>query len=83
MTNMKALSVSTIETVIVFRSCTPIAVSFVEYYFMNRELPNWRSAISLFGVAFGELFYIIIHNTYIFIHTYILPSIGKSYKVAI
>ena len=54
MTNMKALSVSTIETIIVFRSCTPIAVSFVEYYFMNRELPNFRSAISLLGVAFGK-----------------------------
>jgi drug/metabolite transporter (DMT)-like permease len=56
-TNMKALSVSNVETVIVFRACSPIAVCIVEYFFMNRELPNLRSSISLGLVAAGAMIY--------------------------
>lgn len=56
-TNMKALALSNVETVIVFRACTPIAVSIIEYLFMDRELPSLRSSISLSVVAIGALFY--------------------------
>jgi len=56
-TNMKALAVSNVETVIVFRACTPIAVSIIEYFFMDRELPSLRSSISLSVVALGALLY--------------------------
>ena len=56
-TNMKALAESNVETVIVFRACTPIAVSVIEYFFMGREFPSVRSSISLSVVAFGALFY--------------------------
>lgn len=56
-TNMKALSYSNIETVIVFRSCTPISVTVVEYLFMGRALPSMRSALSLAVVAGGAVFY--------------------------
>jgi drug/metabolite transporter (DMT)-like permease len=55
--NMKALSNSNVETVIVFRACSPIAVSIIEYLFMGRELPNARSALSLFTVAMGAVVY--------------------------
>jgi GDP-mannose transporter len=55
--NMQALSSSNVETVIVFRACSPIAVSVVEYIFMDRAWPNLRSSISLFLVAFGALVY--------------------------
>lgn len=44
-TNMQALNYSNIETVIVFRSCTPISVTLVEYLFMGRDLPSLRSAV--------------------------------------
>ena len=44
-TNMKALSYSNIETVIVFRSCTPISTCMVEYFLMGRDLPSFRSAM--------------------------------------
>ena len=54
---MKALAVSNVETVIVFRACTPIAVSIIEYTFMNRELPSIRSGISLSIVAIGAIVY--------------------------
>lgn len=55
--NMKALESSNVETVIVFRACTPIAVSVVEYLFMNRELPSLRSALSLLAVGSGAVLY--------------------------
>lgn len=56
-TNMKALEASNVETVIVFRACTPIAVCMVEYLFMNRELPSMRSTISLLLIGFGAVLY--------------------------
>jgi GDP-mannose transporter len=56
-TNMQALQYSNVETVIVFRACSPIAVSVVEYFFMDRAWPNMRSSISLGLVAFGALLY--------------------------
>ena len=55
--NMQALAHSNVETVIVFRACTPIAVSFIEYMWMGRDLPSTRSAISLCVVAVGAIFY--------------------------
>jgi drug/metabolite transporter (DMT)-like permease len=55
--NMKALSHSNVETVIVFRACSPIAVTVVEYFFMDRTWPSARSTFSLIAVAFGALLY--------------------------
>ena len=55
--NMQALQVCNVETVIVFRACSPISVSVVEYIFMNRELPSMRSSLSLGTVALGALIY--------------------------
>ena len=49
-TSMSALAVSNIETVIVFRACTPIGASLIEYLFMGRQLPSLRSATSFFNV---------------------------------
>jgi hypothetical protein len=57
--NMQALSASNVETVIVFRACSPIAVTAVEYLFMDRALPNTRSTISLIIVAVGAILYCI------------------------
>lgn len=56
-TNIKALAISNVETVIVFRSCSPIAICFIEYLFLERELPSLRSTLSLAGVACGAIFY--------------------------
>lgn len=36
--NMQALACSNVETVIVFRACSPISVTIVEYFFMDRGL---------------------------------------------
>lgn len=55
--NMKALSLSNVETVIVFRACVPVVVTVIEYFFMDRALPSVRSALSLFVVSAGAVMY--------------------------
>eukprot|EP01040_Poterioochromonas_malhamensis_P009282 gene9282-10081_t len=55
--NMQALNTSNVETVIVFRACSPIAVTIVEYLFMDRQWPSLRSSLSLLVVAAGAIFY--------------------------
>lgn len=56
-TNMKVLSMANVETVIVFRSCTPLAVCFFDYFFYERALPGLRSAFSLLMITFGAFCY--------------------------
>eukprot|EP01031_Cornospumella_fuschlensis_P027579 gene27579-33311_t len=56
-TNMKALQFSNVETVIVFRACTPIAVSAIEYKYLDRELPSTRSMISMGVLVIGATIY--------------------------
>ena len=55
--NMQALNHSNVETVIVFRACSPLAVSAIEYLFMDRAWPSLRSSLALLSVAFGALIY--------------------------
>lgn len=55
--NMQALAYSTVETVIVFRSCTPLAVSVCDYLFLNRDLPSGGSLMALLVIALGAIFY--------------------------
>lgn len=46
-----------VETVIVFRACTPIIVSVLDYLFMGRELPSTQSVVALVVVAGGAAGY--------------------------
>lgn len=55
--NMQALQYSNVETVIVFRACSPIAVTVVEYFLMDRAWPSVRSQLSLLVVAVGAILY--------------------------
>lgn len=55
--NMQALANSNVETVIVFRACSPISVTIVEYFLMDRAWPNIRTMISLLLVACGAFMY--------------------------
>merc|ERR1712086_1078575 len=45
--NMKTLQYANVETFIVFRASTPLALSVLEWFFLNRELPTRKSVISL------------------------------------
>jgi len=56
--NMRALAGTNVETVIVFRSCTPLAVAGLDYYFMGRELPTYRSATALMLLVIGSFAYV-------------------------
>jgi len=64
--NMKALSHSNVETVIVFRACSPISVCIIEYLLMDRQLPNLRSALSLLIVVMGAIYYCITDSQLLF-----------------
>ena len=55
--NMKSLSISNVETVIIFRSLAPLVVSFLEATFLGRELPSLRSFGALSLIALGALGY--------------------------
>ena len=55
--NMMALAHSNVETVIVFRACSPIAVTVIEYLFMDRSWPSIRSSLSLLAVCVGAILY--------------------------
>jgi len=56
--NVQSLYHSNVETVIVFRACSPIFVSILDWFFLGRELPSPRSASSLLIVFFGAVGYV-------------------------
>jgi len=55
--NMRALSVSNIETVIVFRACTPLAVCVLDYFYLGRSVPSPKSLAGLALIALGSAGY--------------------------
>jgi len=57
--NGKALSLSNVETVIVFRACSPLCVSVLDWLFLGRELPGMRSLMALVGVLCGAVGYVM------------------------
>ena len=56
--NMRALSQSTVETVIVFRACTPLAVSLVESMILKKRRPGGRSLYGLIVIVIGAILYV-------------------------
>lgn len=55
--NLKTLQYCNVETFIVFRASTPIAVAIGDYLFLGRELPSYQSLICLIGLIFGVVIY--------------------------
>lgn len=55
--NMKSLSVSNVETVIVFRALAPLLVSVLDAVFLGREWPSARSWGALGLIALGAYAY--------------------------
>ena len=56
--NMQSLSTSSVDTVIVFRSSTPLLVCFMDMTFMGRQSPSRRSIFSMCAMALGALLYV-------------------------
>jgi drug/metabolite transporter (DMT)-like permease len=55
--NMRSLSISNVETVIVFRALAPCVVSILDALFLGRMYPNLRSWIGLATIVLGTLGY--------------------------
>ena len=56
--NMKTLQYANVETFIVFRASTPIALSVCDWIFLGRELPSRRSCLSLAVLLCGAIAYV-------------------------
>ena len=57
--NMKSLSVSNVETVIVFRAMAPVLVSLLDAIFLGREFPSLRSWFALSVIVAGAYGYAV------------------------
>lgn len=55
--NMKSLSLSNVETVVVFRALSPCLVSVLDVMFLGREYPSVRSMIALGLIVLGAYGY--------------------------
>lgn len=62
--NMKALEKSNVDTVIVFRCCTPLVVALMDSMFLGRELPNLRSCASLVLLMVGATGYVMSDSAF-------------------
>jgi len=57
--NMRALETLNVETVIVFRACTPLAVALIESIVMKKDLPSKRSLGGLLIIIVGAVSYVL------------------------
>ena len=57
--NMKVLMVANVETIIVFRACSPIVVSFFDYWCYGRAVPSPRSLVAMLTILAGALSYVL------------------------
>jgi len=58
LSNTQALKSVNVETVIVVRSCSPIAVSVLEWATLGRKLPSIPGIIALLAIAGGAYIYV-------------------------
>lgn len=62
--NMKALGASNVETVIVFRSMSPVIVSVLDYLFLGRELPTMKSTMAMLIIVAGSTVYVLSDSAF-------------------
>ena len=55
--NIKTLQYANVETFIVFRSSTPVAISLLEYLYQGREMPTFRGWLCLGWMVAGAAAY--------------------------
>lgn len=60
--NMKSLSISNVETVIVFRAISPCLVAILDVIFLGREYPSTKSWMALGTIILGAYGY-ACHDT--------------------
>jgi len=59
LSNTAALKSVNVETVIVARSCSPIAVAVLERIFLKRELPSVQGMLALLAIIGGAVIYVL------------------------
>merc|ERR1719401_3056589 len=59
LSNTAALQSVNVETVIVVRSCSPIAVAALDNLALGRDLPSLKGFLSLLAIAGGALIYVL------------------------
>lgn len=57
--NMQSLKESNIETIIIFRSASPVIVTFCDTIFLGRAAPNLRSVAALGLICLGSICYVL------------------------
>jgi solute carrier family 35 protein len=62
-TNIKALQYSNVETVIVFRTCTTLAIAYGDFRFLNRGPPNSRVLATLMLIVIGAIIYVMMDSS--------------------
>lgn len=62
--NIKVLQHANVETLVVFRCSTPLILSFLDFAFLERELPTLRSWISLMGILLGSVGYLLSQTVF-------------------
>lgn len=58
-TNIKTLQYANVETFIVFRASTPIAISVADYFLLGREMPSAKSWGCLLLLLAGSIVYVM------------------------
>jgi GDP-mannose transporter len=81
-TNVMALKSANVETLIVFRALSPIAVSVCDFFFMNMELPNLRSWIALITIVIGAAAYVFFDgdfklDSYVWVLAYFVSIVAE------
>ena len=54
---MRSLAVTNVETVLLFRSCSPVLVAFVDTLCLGREMPSCRSFASMLCIVLGATWF--------------------------
>jgi len=72
--NMKTLQFANVETFIVFRASTPLAISIAEWWFLGRELPNARSLACLVVLLCSAVGYMFFDSQFV-VHGYIWVAV--------
>eukprot|EP01103_Thecamoeba_quadrilineata_P008482 TRINITY_DN18218_c0_g1_i1.p1 TRINITY_DN18218_c0_g1~~TRINITY_DN18218_c0_g1_i1.p1 ORF type:complete len:327 (-),score=39.04 TRINITY_DN18218_c0_g1_i1:3-983(-) len=58
LTNMKALQHSNVETVIVFRTCTTLAIAYGDFKYIRKSTPSIKEIGSILLILFGAITYV-------------------------
>jgi GDP-mannose transporter len=54
---MRSLASTSVDTVLLFRSCSPLLVSFIDTVCLGREMPSRRSCVSMLCIVLGATWF--------------------------